>query len=233
MEYFRYDGHHLTCLDCGGRTRRVAALKHEPGCRAVNGVKGLTRTEKVVAHLLSVGVGMKEIAQRFGCATKTIETHKFNIYKKLGVHGIAEMTRMVVAVEQEMERVMKGEQVKTRLAQLIGRIEGWGKPGAIPTVDNNPGDLRHSPHSQHAPGDPNAIGKIDTVAHGWEDLERQLQIYADRGMTLSQMVELYAPEGDNNDPQAYLQFLMIGLGNGVGQDTPVSDVLNIPAEITA
>jgi hypothetical protein len=34
------------------------------------------------------------------------------------------------------------------LARLIAQEEGYGIPGAVPTRDNNPGDLHHSPHSQ-------------------------------------------------------------------------------------
>lgn len=98
----------------------------------------------------------------------------------------------------------------TKLARLIAQEEGFGIPGSIPTRRNNPGDLRHSPHSQH-PGDPNAIGTIDTVEHGWEDLERQLRLDAERGLTLRGLVEKYAPPGEN-DTEGYLQFLCRGLG---------------------
>ena len=115
----------------------------------------------------------------------------------------------------------------TKLAYLISRQEGFGITGAAPTVRHNPGDLRHSPHSQH-PGGPahaNDIGTIDTDAHGWSDLERQLQIYAEEGMTLSQMVALYAPPTDHNNTSAYLNFVCTGMGMGPG--TTVSEALKI------
>ncbi len=79
----------------------------------------------------------------------------------------------------------------SRLAQLIAHNEGYGVPGAIPTVRYNPGDLRHSPHSTHKPGAPNDIGWIDTAEHGWWDLERQLKLFAEEGLTLSEMVSVY------------------------------------------
>lgn len=94
----------------------------------------------------------------------------------------------------------------TKLAQLVAKMEGFGKPGAVPTRLNNPGDLRHSPHSQHPPGHPDAIGQIDTAEHGWADLERQLRLFADRGMTLRDMVESYAPPAEN-DTATYLAFI--------------------------
>lgn len=124
----------------------------------------------------------------------------------------------------------------TRLAQLIAKEEGFGIAGAIPTTHHNPGDLRHSPHSQH-PGDPNAVGTIDTDAHGWADLQRQLQIYAEEGFTLRQMVNVYlglppdapasAADVDNNNRAVYLTALCSGLG--MNPDTKVAEALKIMA----
>ena len=111
----------------------------------------------------------------------------------------------------------------TLLARLVAKEEGFGVPGAIPTVRHNPGDLRHSPHSTHAPGDPEGIGTIDTDDHGWEDLERQLRLDAARGLTLAQFVEKYAPPAENNSKQ-YLAYLCVGLF----ADTPVSEALKKP-----
>lgn len=91
----------------------------------------------------------------------------------------------------------------SKLAQAVSRMEGFGIPGAKPTRFNNPGDLRHSPHSSHEGEGPNDIGKIDTPEHGWEDLELQLQKYAYRGLTLAELVECYAPPSEN-DTARYL-----------------------------
>jgi hypothetical protein len=114
----------------------------------------------------------------------------------------------------------------SKLARLIAKEEGFGIPGSIPTTHNNPGDLRHSPHSDHQPGAPNAIGAIDTVAHGWADLERQLGLYAARGLTLREMiVNYYAPATENNS-EGYLKFVCDGLG--CPDNTPVKTALEIP-----
>ena len=122
----------------------------------------------------------------------------------------------------------------SELAELIARNEGFGVPGSIPTVRNNPGDLRHGPHSSHPDG-PNDIGTIDTEAHGWEDLEGQLQRYAADGYTLSEMVNVYlgfpkdAPldesivDGNNRVP--YLNSICEGLG--LPPETPVSQALEV------
>ena len=113
----------------------------------------------------------------------------------------------------------------SKLARLIAEEEGYGIPGDVPTRDNNPGDLRHSPHSFHAADDPNGIGQIDTPADGWADLERQLQLYADRHMTLRQAIYDFAPPEENNSEQ-YLAYVCHGLL--LLDSTPVAEALKQP-----
>lgn len=115
----------------------------------------------------------------------------------------------------------------TKLAQLIAKEEGFYVAGSLPNRDHNPGDLRHSPHSFHTPDAPDAIGKIDTVVDGWADLERQLKIYAERGLTLRECIDIYAPPTENNSAQ-YLNYVCTGLG--LPPDTLVSNALKIPGD---
>jgi hypothetical protein len=116
----------------------------------------------------------------------------------------------------------------TKLARLIARQEGFGIAGALPTRRHNPGDLRHSPHSSHEGIGTDDIGAIDTDAHGWEDLERQLELYAGRGMSLGQAIYSWAPPSEN-DTANYLQSVIDGLGGEVSADTPLAEVLRIAA----
>jgi hypothetical protein len=113
----------------------------------------------------------------------------------------------------------------SRLAQLISKEEGFGIPGAIPTVRNNPGDLRHAPNTSHDGEGSNDIGIEPNVEDGWADLERQLQLFADRGMTLRAVIYAFAPPSEN-DSEQYLNFICTGLGN-VSPDMPVSEALRI------
>lgn len=116
----------------------------------------------------------------------------------------------------------------TKLAQLIAREEGFFKSGALPQRRNNPGDLRHSPHSSHLGVDSDAIGIIDTPEHGWADLERQLQLYAGRGMNLRQAIYSWAPPIEN-DSEKYLTDVLAGFGGLVDDKTPLTQVLEILA----
>ena len=115
----------------------------------------------------------------------------------------------------------------SKLAELIAKEEGYGIPGTLPTRNNNPGDLRHSPHSFHSAADPNGIGKIDSPADGWADLERQLELYAQRGMTIEEAIYEFAPPEENNT-EGYLAYVCRGLG--LGETSLVSDALKIPGE---
>lgn len=116
---------------------------------------------------------------------------------------------------------------RTRFAELVGCEEGFGLLGKIPTMRHNPGDLRHSPHSGHVGERPNDIGLIDTDEHGWEDLERQLGLYAARGLSVEQAVYEFAPPVENNSA-AYLRFVCAGLGLPAGSS--MADALKIPAK---
>lgn len=116
------------------------------------------------------------------------------------------------------------QQAPSKLAGLVADEEGFGLPGAVPTRDHNPGDLRHSPHSSHDGEGSNDIGEIDTDADGWADLERQLQLYADRQMTLRAAIYNWAPPAEN-DTKSYLDFVCSGLG--CSPDIQVSEALKI------
>jgi hypothetical protein len=99
----------------------------------------------------------------------------------------------------------------SKLAELMSKMEGFGVPGAIPTLRNNPLNLRHGPNASHPANDPDGIGYYATVELGWADGERQLQLYAGRNMTLQEAIYEFAPPSEN-DSANYLEFVCGGLG---------------------
>jgi|SRR5579871_5751 len=120
---------------------------------------------------------------------------------------------------------------KYKLTQLIARREGFGKPGTIPTRRHNPDDLRHSPHSSHAGIGPDDIGEIDNDQDGWADADRQVELWAERGLTLERMVFGPLAPPSENDSAEYLRFLCDQLG--LDADAPVAEALKIPASAAA
>lgn len=63
----------------------------------------LTRREMQIAELCSKGMINKEIASRLGISQRTVETHKNNIYKKLGINNTVELMHYVQKVFADNE----------------------------------------------------------------------------------------------------------------------------------
>jgi hypothetical protein len=110
----------------------------------------------------------------------------------------------------------------TKLAEAIAHEEGFYVQGSVPSVNNNPGDLEHAPGEAHPTSSP--IGTFADIASGWAALEAQLQKYAERGMTVEQMVYVYAPPSENNSA-AYLSYVCQYVG--CTPATLVSDALQL------
>jgi len=107
----------------------------------------------------------------------------------------------------------------TKLFQLMSKREGFGIPGTKPTRDNNPLDLEHAPHIHKWDG---MIGIEDSLENGILDGERQLELYASRGLTLKEMIHIFAPPSEN-DTDEYLKFVCQGLN--LPETALVSDAL--------
>ena len=56
----------------------------------------LTDRQVEVAKLIASGKVLKEVATALNLAPKTAETHRANIYRKLGVHNAAELIHWLV-----------------------------------------------------------------------------------------------------------------------------------------
>lgn len=56
----------------------------------------LTPREREVAQLLSEGLSTRQIAKRLSLSVKTIDTHRYQVLKKLNLRGIADLTRLAL-----------------------------------------------------------------------------------------------------------------------------------------
>ncbi|MBW2455660.1 MAG: response regulator transcription factor [Deltaproteobacteria bacterium] len=63
---------------------------------AATGKADLSQREREVLQLVAEGMSTKEVAATLHVSTKTIETHRSNIMRKLGIHSIAELTKYAV-----------------------------------------------------------------------------------------------------------------------------------------
>jgi DNA-binding NarL/FixJ family response regulator len=57
----------------------------------------LTDREREVLKLLADGLSVKEVATRLERSAKTVEVHKYNLMRKLGVHDRAELVKYAIA----------------------------------------------------------------------------------------------------------------------------------------
>ena len=73
-------------------------LNTKPPTRAAASVDpySLTRREKEILRMVIDGQHNKQISESFGKSVRTIETHRFNIMKKLGVNNAIDMVNKAV-----------------------------------------------------------------------------------------------------------------------------------------
>jgi DNA-binding CsgD family transcriptional regulator/tetratricopeptide (TPR) repeat protein len=64
---------------------------HTPGLARGAGIEPLTGREREVALMAATGRSSKEIGDRLGLATRTVDTHLARVYRKLGIPGRSEL----------------------------------------------------------------------------------------------------------------------------------------------
>jgi len=70
-------------------------VRHRPGDRPGT-ISKLTTREREILQLIAEGVHTKTIASKLDVSPKTVETHRRNIMKKLGVDNVAELTKHAI-----------------------------------------------------------------------------------------------------------------------------------------
>lgn len=77
----------------------LAIWSYRPIDTARSPSHGLTPTEEKVARHLVNGFTSKEIAQSLGCSPRTVEVHRANMIRKLGVRNTSELVaRLLTAI---------------------------------------------------------------------------------------------------------------------------------------
>ena len=74
--------------------RMAAAVQGAEG--AAQGIRGLTDRERDVLVLLARGLATKDIATSLGIGPRTVETHRANLMRKLGVKSVALLTQVAI-----------------------------------------------------------------------------------------------------------------------------------------
>ncbi len=71
--------------------QRTSAAGSSPG------LEGLTARELEILGALAEGLSNKEIGDKLFISARTVDTHRSNLMKKLGVHNVAGLVRLAVA----------------------------------------------------------------------------------------------------------------------------------------
>jgi DNA-binding NarL/FixJ family response regulator len=75
--------------------REMAELLRAPA-RPPHGIETLTEREREVLTFLVQGLSSKEIGARLDIGTRTVETHRANLMRKLGVRSVALLTQVAI-----------------------------------------------------------------------------------------------------------------------------------------
>lgn len=98
------------------------------------------------------------------------------------------------------------------VAQTIQKIEGYF-PGSLSYKNNNPGNLRPAGQPGCVPS--GGFCTFATYDDGYAALVRDLTAKANRGMTIQDAINMYAPASDGNNPTSYAATLAASQGLSV------------------
>jgi hypothetical protein len=125
-------------------------------------------------------------------------------------------------------QVLPASTVQT-IAGTIQNVEGY-YPGSLAYSNNNPGNLIYAGQAGATLG-AGGFARFSTYQDGLDALNNQIQLYAGRGLTIQQMMNIYAPASDGNNPGAYATQVAGALG--VSPDTSLTDLAGGGAPVYA
>lgn len=111
--------------------------------------------------------------------------------------------------------------VTKTIAGAIQKQEGYF-PGSVAYQNNNPGNLIYA-GQRGATADANGFAVFPTYQDGLDALDNQIQLYAGRGLTITDMMNVYAPASQSgNNPALYASNVAGALG--VSPDTALTSL---------
>jgi DNA-binding NarL/FixJ family response regulator len=88
----------LDAVSCGGVYLSPAVSSHLfERAQAVNDCSdGLTQRQTEILRMIALGGSTKEVAFQLGISTKTVETHRAHLMKRLNIHEVAGLVRYAI-----------------------------------------------------------------------------------------------------------------------------------------
>ncbi len=87
-------GHHYLSPEVAGSV--VNAHLRGPSKDGASAASALAPRERQILQLLAEGHTSSEIARKLHIATTTVDSHRRNVMKKLGLHSVAELTKYAI-----------------------------------------------------------------------------------------------------------------------------------------
>ncbi len=84
----------------------------------------LTPRELEVAQYLCDGLSVKDIATKLNLSTKTAQAHRYNLTRKLNVHGIASLINFIRGPVIIKVESVRGERILYQVMAKLVKIEG-------------------------------------------------------------------------------------------------------------
>jgi len=109
------------------------------------------------------------------------------------------------------------------IAQTIQQQEGY-YPGSLAYRNNNPGNLVYAGQSGAVQGE-GGYAKFPDYSTGYQALLNQIQLYASRGYSVQQMMNVYLGQNPNStSPDSILYANTVAASLGSPTDTTLSDL---------
>jgi pimeloyl-ACP methyl ester carboxylesterase/DNA-binding CsgD family transcriptional regulator len=90
------ESHLLTVGSTGLTTEALLEFLGTPGSDQAAVPSGLTRRESEILRLLAQGMSSREIGRELTLASRTVERHVSNVYRKIGAHNRAQATAFAI-----------------------------------------------------------------------------------------------------------------------------------------
>lgn len=96
-----YQGHKYLSPQVLGRLVDGFRFRHAPNGQTRARV--LTRRELEVLKMIAEGNSVREVAHQLGLSVKTVDTHKFNLMRKLGIHNKVQL--VIYAIQNQIVKL--------------------------------------------------------------------------------------------------------------------------------
>lgn len=196
------------------RARLNKAIEDQYQKRVDDFASTRNRYEKLInksSVLKENGVSFDDIGQDF--KNRDIDSVIDNVLQNYPNATNEEILEIIEELESEQSFNSVGSDTQQASIQIP-------KSSRLAFVNNNPGNLRFVGQQGATEGE-GGFARFETAEEGYRALQRQIQLDAQRGLSLEQFISKYAPPSENNT-ELYIQ--QVQKMTGAGRNQPISRI---------